>query len=105
VKFQGGDDSVLRPDDRSKYTLAFGADAQHRPPVGVRTIKIKSHDGVDRLAVTRMVLAYGKYQSPIGMDSNVAESEGTLRRDRLGCSSASNSASNVSKRIGKYMWL
>ena len=26
VKFQGGDGSVLRPDDRSKYTLAFGAD-------------------------------------------------------------------------------
>jgi para-nitrobenzyl esterase len=26
VKFQGGDDSVLRPDDRSKYTLAFAAD-------------------------------------------------------------------------------
>ena len=26
VKFQGGDNSVLRPDDRSKYTLAFGAD-------------------------------------------------------------------------------
>jgi len=26
VKFQGGDDTVLRPDDRSKYTLAFAAD-------------------------------------------------------------------------------
>jgi len=26
VKFQGGDDTVLRPDDKSKYTLAFGAD-------------------------------------------------------------------------------
>jgi len=26
VKFQGGDDTVLRPDDRAKYTLAFGAD-------------------------------------------------------------------------------
>jgi para-nitrobenzyl esterase len=26
VKFQGGDDTVLTPDERSKYTLAFGAD-------------------------------------------------------------------------------
>lgn len=26
VKFQGGDDTVLRPDDKSKYTLAFNAD-------------------------------------------------------------------------------
>jgi para-nitrobenzyl esterase len=26
VKFQGGDDTVLRPDDRSSYTLAFAAD-------------------------------------------------------------------------------
>jgi para-nitrobenzyl esterase len=26
VKFQGGDDTVLRPDDQTKYTLAFGAD-------------------------------------------------------------------------------
>jgi para-nitrobenzyl esterase len=26
VKFQGGDDKVLRPDDKSKYTLAFNAD-------------------------------------------------------------------------------
>jgi len=26
VKFQGGDDRVLVPDDRSKYTIAFGAD-------------------------------------------------------------------------------
>jgi len=28
VKFQGGDDTVLRPDDKSKYTLAFGADGR-----------------------------------------------------------------------------
>src|SRR6266850_3977776 len=26
VKFQGGDDTVLRPDEKSKYTLTFGAD-------------------------------------------------------------------------------
>jgi len=26
VKFQGGDDMVLQPDDKSKYALAFGAD-------------------------------------------------------------------------------
>ena len=26
MKFQGGDDTVVRPDDKSKYTLAFGAD-------------------------------------------------------------------------------
>jgi para-nitrobenzyl esterase len=26
VKFQGGDGALLTPDDRSKYTLAFGAD-------------------------------------------------------------------------------
>jgi para-nitrobenzyl esterase len=26
VKFQGGDDKTLTPDDRSKYTLAFGAE-------------------------------------------------------------------------------
>ena len=26
VKFQGGDGTVLTPDDKSKYTLAFGAD-------------------------------------------------------------------------------
>ena len=26
VKFQGGDDTVLAPDDKAKYTLAFGAD-------------------------------------------------------------------------------
>ena len=28
VKFQGGDDTLLRPDDKSKYTLAFGADGR-----------------------------------------------------------------------------
>ena len=26
VKFQGSDGTVLRPDDKTKYTLAFGAD-------------------------------------------------------------------------------
>jgi para-nitrobenzyl esterase len=26
VRFQGGDDTVLTPDDRSKYTIAFGTD-------------------------------------------------------------------------------
>jgi para-nitrobenzyl esterase len=26
VRFQGGDDKVLVPDDRTKYTIAFGAD-------------------------------------------------------------------------------
>ena len=26
VRFQGGDDTVLTPDERSKYTLAFNAD-------------------------------------------------------------------------------
>jgi para-nitrobenzyl esterase len=26
VRFQGGDDKVLVPDDRAKYTIAFGAD-------------------------------------------------------------------------------
>jgi len=25
IKFQGGDDTILRPDDRAKYTLEFGA--------------------------------------------------------------------------------
>ena len=28
VRFQGGDDKILRPDDRSKYTLAFGPDGR-----------------------------------------------------------------------------
>jgi para-nitrobenzyl esterase len=28
VRFQGGDDTVLTPDDKSKYTLAFGADGR-----------------------------------------------------------------------------
>jgi para-nitrobenzyl esterase len=28
VRFQGGDDKVLTPDDRSKYTLSFGADGR-----------------------------------------------------------------------------
>jgi hypothetical protein len=37
-----------------------------------------------------MVLAYRKYESSLGMDSNVAESEGTLRGDRLGLTLASN---------------
>ena len=26
VRFQGGDDKVLRPDDKAKYTVAFGTD-------------------------------------------------------------------------------
>lgn len=26
VKFQGGDDTILTPDDRTKYTIAFGMD-------------------------------------------------------------------------------
>lgn len=26
VKFQGGDDTVLKPDDKAKYTIAFGTD-------------------------------------------------------------------------------
>jgi para-nitrobenzyl esterase len=30
VKFQGGDGAVLTPDDRSKYTVAFGADGVMR---------------------------------------------------------------------------
>ena len=28
MQFQGGDGKVLRPDDRSRYTLAFGADGR-----------------------------------------------------------------------------
>ena len=28
VRFQGGDDTAMTPDDRSKYTIAFGADGQ-----------------------------------------------------------------------------
>jgi len=28
VKFRGGDDTVLAPDDRSKYTVAFGAEGR-----------------------------------------------------------------------------
>ena len=28
VKFQGGDDTTLTPDDRAKYTVAFGAGGQ-----------------------------------------------------------------------------
>jgi para-nitrobenzyl esterase len=28
VKFRGGDDTVLVPDDRAKYTIAFGADGR-----------------------------------------------------------------------------
>jgi para-nitrobenzyl esterase len=28
VRFQGGDDKVLTPDDRAKYTLTFGADGR-----------------------------------------------------------------------------
>ena len=28
VKFQGGDDRVLIPDDKAKYTIAFGTDGQ-----------------------------------------------------------------------------
>jgi uncharacterized lipoprotein YbaY/heat shock protein HslJ len=28
VKFQGGDDTILSPDDRSKYTIAFGTDGR-----------------------------------------------------------------------------
>lgn len=28
VRFQGGNDTTLTPDDRSKYTIAFGADGQ-----------------------------------------------------------------------------
>src|SRR4029450_6762447 len=43
--------------------VEIGPGAQYRTPIGVRTIKIKSHDGVDRFAATRMVLAYGKYES------------------------------------------
>jgi len=30
LKFQGGDGAVLTPDDKSKYTLAFGADGVMR---------------------------------------------------------------------------
>ena len=28
VEFKGGDDSILRPDDRTKYTIEFGADGR-----------------------------------------------------------------------------
>ena len=28
MRFQGGDDRVLTPDDRAKYTLSFGADGR-----------------------------------------------------------------------------
>ena len=28
VQFQGGDDTILKPDDKSKYTLAFGTDGR-----------------------------------------------------------------------------
>jgi heat shock protein HslJ len=38
VKFQGGDDTTLTPDDRSKYTLQFGAD-------GSLTVRIDCNRG------------------------------------------------------------
>jgi para-nitrobenzyl esterase len=28
VKFQGGDDTILMPDDKSKYTISFGSDGR-----------------------------------------------------------------------------
>jgi para-nitrobenzyl esterase len=38
VRFQGGDDTVLTPDDPAKYTLAFGAD-------GIVTARIDCNRG------------------------------------------------------------
>ena len=38
VKFQGGDGKVLRPDDKSKYTIAFGND-------GVVSLRIDCNRG------------------------------------------------------------
>ena len=58
--------------------IEIGAGAQHRTSIGVRAIKIKSHDGVDRIATAGMVLAYRENESALGMDPNIAESEGTL---------------------------
>ena len=82
-----------RPTDHSPKAqggVEIGACAQHCTSVGVGTIKIKSHDGVDRIATAGMVLAYRKNESALRMDPNVAESEGTLRRDRPRLSIAGN---------------
>ena len=38
VKFQGGDDTIVRPDDPAKYTLEFGAD-------GIVTARIDCNRG------------------------------------------------------------
>jgi len=38
VRFRGGDDAVLTPDDRSKYTIAFGRD-------GVVTVRLDCNRG------------------------------------------------------------
>jgi hypothetical protein len=48
----------------------------------VRTIKIKSHDGVGRFAPAGVVFANRQNKAALGMNPNVAESEGTVRGDR-----------------------
>ena len=54
----------------------IGPLTQHNTSVGIRTIKIKSNDGAGRIAIAGMVLAYRKNESALGMDPNIAESEG-----------------------------
>jgi heat shock protein HslJ len=65
VRFQGGDDTSMVPDDRSKYTIAFGADGQVTARVdcnrGRGTWKLS---GVSQVALSPLALT--RAQCPAG---------------------------------------
>jgi len=79
VKFQGGDDTTLTPDDRTKYTIEFGAD-------GVVSTRLDCNRGrggwtsaapgqlqLDPLALTRAMCPPGS------MDNQIARNWGYIR--------------------------
>ena len=71
VRFQGGDDKVLVPDDRSKYTLSFGADGRLSARIdcnrgsGSWKSPVKGRLELGAMAVTRAMCPPGSLHDPI----------------------------------------
>jgi len=62
--------------------VEVGTLTEHLAAIHVRPIKIKGNDGVGWLAAAGMIFAYCQDEAAIGMDSDVAESEFGLGRNR-----------------------
>jgi para-nitrobenzyl esterase len=79
VRFQGGDDTILTPDDRAKYTIEFAADGRLTARIdcnrgrGTWTSSGSSQVGLGPLALTRA-------RCPIGsMHDQIVKQWGNIR--------------------------